>query len=263
MKAKNHLIVLIPLYLLVFLAVFLLLGKSYLYENTYYHKLQGMPILVYSQDLPKLNELKSKLEALPWVAEAEIKENKDLKANLIEKYKLVNDDIMRSTRLPNLMIISFKGKEKGAYLQILQQIRTDYPKFLLDYDIQGVDKLFYNLNAYRKIRNTLVWVLISFAFMILFYANIYYESCNNEFWRIYLKAGGDISKRRKLFFKKFFFTYVFGVILSFAIAFYLQNDRQFDINKLDNSYTNVHYFMAFVLPFVLMIISALYLRNKK
>nr|HPK40534.1 hypothetical protein [Candidatus Cloacimonadota bacterium] len=86
MKAKNHLTILIPLYFLVFLVVFLLLGKSYLYENTYYHKLQEMPILAYSQDLAKLNELKSKLEALPWVVGIEIKQNNELKANLIEKY---------------------------------------------------------------------------------------------------------------------------------------------------------------------------------
>ena len=127
MKAKSQLIIILPLYFLLFLTIFWLINKSYIYEDKYYLNLQKMPILVYSQSITKINSLNDNLSSEPSVSNIEIRTNDTLKSNLIEKYKLQNDDLMKKSTLPHLMIISLKSKEKilifhlyKGYAQITQ-----------------------------------------------------------------------------------------------------------------------------------------------
>ncbi|MCB5250245.1 MAG: hypothetical protein LHW49_03700 [Candidatus Cloacimonetes bacterium] len=263
MKAKSHLIILLPLYFLLFLTIFWLINKSYIYEDKYYLNLQKMPILVYSQSITKINSLNDNLSSEPSVSNIEIRTNDTLKSNLIEKYKLQNDDLMKKSTLPHLMIISLKSKEKDSYFSLIQRIRTDYSDFLLDYNAQGIEELFNSLENFKLMRKTFLLIISALSFLIVIFAQLFFEKSNMDYWNIYTRAGGDRAKRSKSFLKKFSILYIFGVILSFLTILFLHDKMALKGNLLLYITKKPIYMAALTLPFVINIFSFMMTKRMK
>ncbi len=223
MKAKTHFLTLIPLYILLFFSFFIVIIFGHHLEGNYYKKLSDMPILVYAYNNSQLNALKDNLDQNPAVLKTEIQPAETLKKNMIEKYNLANDELVQNSKLPDLLIINFKGDKKIAYLKILQQVRNNHPDFLLDYNIKAVDELFAGLEQFIALRSYLIYFLLGLYVIIMFYTRSFYEIANMEYWKIFMRAGGDISRRHKNFFIHSAILYFTGPLLSLIAALYAGN----------------------------------------
>lgn len=266
MKAKSHFLTLIPLYFIIFFSFFWIIIYSHHLENQYYKKLTDMPILVYAYNQDQLNVLKENLDSNSSIMNTQIQTNDNLKKGLIDKYNLSGDELIQSARLPHLLIIRFKGSEKLSFIKILQQIRTNYPDFLLDYNVKGVDELFDSLNQFKLLRSRLIYIMLLMVLLIMFYSRSFYEMANMDYWRVYIRAGGDISKRHKSFTVNSLILYVSGTLLSLSVALYASNQLSWQESPIMEltayMLKNPLILLVLSLPIVADVLCFIYLRRK-
>lgn len=257
MKPKNSFIILIPLYslLLIILVSFSFFSDYML--NQYYKKISTLPVLAYSYEIRYLINLQTQFETDTSVIGSSIIPADKLKKELIDKYDISNNELSQNSRLPNLLIINSKAKSKVEYLSIVQNIRKTSGNILIDYNSNSIDAIFREVKIVKMISSYLLYVFAFLTILIIYFSRIFYEFKNNEYWKIYVRAGGNIDKRRHLFFMNNLVLYFVPLLIASAFFVYVYHyyNQSPDLNDPD-------LLVIIIAPIISMIFAKIYLRRE-
>lgn len=265
MKAKSSLIVMIPLTSFILLSLLLLTFYMKNLENKYHQTLSQLPVLAYSYNISHLNTLKMHFEKDPSILGTRIETGDELKKNISEKYDLKYEDILNQSKVPHVLIVNFKGDTKFDYLNIIQEIRKQSSEILIDFNSKKIDQVFTELKQYRQFQSVIFILMILFSFLVLFYARIFYEQRNNDYWRIYIRAGGNPSQLGKQYIIQSMIIIVVSLLLA-VLCSSLANQYMFaSSNSLQSALMNILLLkesgLIFLIPVFAFIISYLYHRR--
>lgn len=265
MKAKSSLIVMIPLTSFILLSLLLLTFYMKNLENKYYQTLSQLPVLAYSYNISHLNSLKLIFEKDPSILGTRIETGDELKKNLSEKYDLKYEDILNESRVPHLLVINFKGDTKFDYLNIIQEIRKQSADILIDFNSKKIDQVFTELKQYRQFQSVIFILMIIFSFLVLFYARIFYEQRNNDYWRIYIRAGGNPTQLGKQYIIQSLLILSVSLLLAVICTALINQYMLSSSNTLQGALMNIlalkESYLVFMIPVFAFIISYLYHRR--
>ena len=189
------------LILITFIAVSAYWGTFNVYSyktNELNSSLEKIPIIVVSQNDTLISNIKTSIDSLDFVSKSILTMSDSLKNSLINKYKLDNAfDYLNSSGLPNILKIYIK---KGMFTA---DAKTNIGNLLLrdkeNITIKYNDSLWLQVdNKVSFLQNAIRIIMVAFwgiFAIILLYLKFTFEQLNAFYWRVFLRGGGDFSKR--------------------------------------------------------------------
>ncbi|PID28025.1 MAG: hypothetical protein CSB55_06710 [Candidatus Cloacimonadota bacterium] len=209
----------ICLLLAVLTAVIVNIDKMKLGEYEY---LESIPIVVYSYDCESLENETGKLTKYDYVGSAVIESSESITDSLIKKYDLKNiKKVIGKVSLPNIMYIRIIGEKfnEKAKNNLLEQLNKKEKGFALDYNDRIWEENNRRLELFNTAENAIFLTFYLIIFLIRVFMRNYAERRNEKYWTVYLHAGGDFKRVKKMFRKNSFLPIFLPVLFNFTVIF--------------------------------------------
>jgi len=172
----------------------------FLQKQHYEVLLEKMPIIAFSNDLPKIEKVASVLDSLDYIAKTVLEKNNEIASRIIENYDLKSaNKFIDKSKIPNVLKVFFHGdsfneKQKYETMKMLSEITKELN--FNDYNWQVVHHKLFLLHKIHRLADAAIILLLLFIFIFL---RIHFEINRDDFWKIYFSAGGKYSTRRNSF----------------------------------------------------------------
>jgi len=205
----------------VILAIWNTLHFVYLTQERHYLlRLEKIPIIAFSNDLPALQAIQTELDSLNYIKETILEKNEKIISEVINNHNLEEvKKFLDETKIPNVLKIYFRGdlfgeKQKYQTMKQLSEI-TDELAFN-NYNWKVIHRKINLLRKIYQIANIAVIMLLLFIFVFL---RIHFEIKRDEFWKIFYAAGGKYNARRHSFILSSLLLCLLPLILSWGAYF--------------------------------------------
>ena len=222
--------------------------------------LEKIPIVVVSQNDTLINKIKISVDSLNFVSKSNLTMSDSLKNSLIEKYKLDNaSDYLNSSGLPNILKIYIKKGmfTANAKMQIGNMLLRSKNDVVIKYNdpfwAKVNDEVSFLQNAMKMI-TIFFWGIFA---IILLYLKCTFEQLNAFYWKVFLRGGGNFSKRIIQEILYSILISLIAVILVWTEFYFLKSYSNYIVV---NSLT--YYFMMFGGILLINLISLIFIKKK-
>jgi hypothetical protein len=182
------------------------------------------PVLLISNSSSALDSLGSLLQNHSLVNTYSIERDSLISNILIETYRLEKArNILSKYDLPDVMKIYLKGStlDIHTYLELENMIKLKYPDVIYRYNIDHLLKHYENsiflLNSYYAANG----ILMLFLLLLLIFLRYHFEVKKNNYWKIFIEAGGYSNYRNKQFWLNSLLLCIVPLLLTVGVYYLL------------------------------------------